>query len=121
MQFCGHHEEYKNASQAEEGYGVTVWYSMSQKTLQWNPEQNFGDERNSFQLQCRKNVKLIVEVLKEQLKLVNLVITTLLTSLHDKTMEGLNQGFKIATEKFEKIINPSEKILKKIYKILEIL
>ena len=36
-------------------------------------------------------------------------------------MEGLNQGFKIATKTFEKIINPTKKILKKVDKILEIL
>ena len=36
-------------------------------------------------------------------------------------MDGLNKGFKVASDKFEKIINPSEKILRNTDRILEIL
>ena len=60
-------------------------------------------------IQCRKNVKLIDEAFKEQLILVSLVITSLLTSLHDTAMDGLNKGFKVASDKFEKIINLRKK------------
>ena len=52
---------------------------------------------------------------------VSLVITTLLTSLHDMATEGMNQGFKIAVENFERIIIVTSKILEKIDQILEIL
>ena len=48
------------------------------------------------------------------------MVTSLLTSLHDTSMEGMNKGFKIGSDKFEKIINSSENILKSAYKILEI-
>ena len=47
--------------------------------------------------------------------------TSVLTSLHDTSMEGMNKGFKIASDKFEKVINFSEKILRSAHKILEIL
>ena len=82
---------------------------MRKNTLQWNPEQNFEDDKNNVHVQCRKNVNLIDEVLKERLRSVSLVISTSLTSLHDTTMEGLNQGFKIATESFERVINLTKK------------
>ena len=54
------------------------------------------------------------DVLKE-----SLVVTTLLTSLHDTTTENLNKGFKVATDSLEKITNSTEKILRKVDTILE--
>ena len=98
-----------------------MWQAMSKKTFKWNPEQNFGDDNNDIHVQCRKNVKLIDDLLKERLKSVSLVITSLLTSLRDTTTEGMNQGFKIAIENFERITIVTSKILEKIDQILEIL
>ena len=69
----------------------------------------------------QKNVKLIDEAMKEQLKSVSLVITSLLTSLHDTTMDGLNKGFKVSSDKFEEIINSGERIFDNTNRILEIL
>ena len=69
----------------------------------------------------QKNVKLIDEAFKEYLKSVSLVITSLLMSLHDTAMDGLNTGFKVASDKFEKIIDSSEKIFRNTDQILEIL
>ena len=51
----------------------------------------------------------------------DLVITTLLTSLHDTATEGMNQGFKIAVENFERITTVTSKILEKVNQILKIL
>ena len=93
-----------------------MWQAMSKKTFKWNPEQNFGDDNIDVHVQCRKNVKLIDDLMKERLKSVSLVITTLLTSLHDTATEGMNQGFKIAVESFEKITNSTDKILEKVEK-----
>ena len=59
------------------------------------------------------------DVLKERLQSVSLVVTTLLTSLHDTTTENLNKGFEVATDSLEKITNSTEKILRKVDKILE--
>ena len=59
--------------------------------MAWNPEQNFGNGENNIHLQCRKNIRPIDDALKERLKSVSLVITTLLISLHDTTIENLNK------------------------------
>ena len=87
----------------------------------WNPEQNFGDDKNNIHLQCRKNVKLVDDALKERLKSVSLVVTTLLTSLHDTTTENLNKGFKVATDSLGKVANTTERIMERVEQILEIL
>ena len=55
------------------------------------------------------------------MKSVSLVVTSLLTSLHNTSTDGMNKGFKTASDRFEKIINSSEKILRSADKILEIL
>ena len=87
----------------------------------WNPEQNFGNAENKIHFQCRKNIKLIDDALKERLKSVSLVVTTLLTSLHDTTTENLNKGFKVATDNLDKLANTTERIMEKVEQILETL
>ena len=89
--------------------------------MAWNPEQNFGNAENKIHFQYRKNVKLIDDALKERLKSVSLVVTNLLTSLHDTTTENLNKGFKVATDNLDKIANTTERILGKVEQVLEIL
>ena len=81
--------------------------------MAWNPEQNFRNPDNKIYFQCRKNVKLIDDALKERLKSVSLVVTTLLTSLHDTTTENLNKGFKVATDKLDSLAKTTERILEK--------
>ena len=58
-QIRGHHDEHKILSHAQQGYGATVWQTMSKNSIRWNPEQNFGGDKNNIHLQCRKNVKLV--------------------------------------------------------------
>ena len=65
-QFHGHPEEYKIASHAHDSDGAAVWTTLSQNSLRWNPEQNFEDDRNNIIIQCRKNIKLIDEAVKER-------------------------------------------------------
>ena len=120
-QFRGHHDEHKISSHAQQGDGATVWQTMSRKSMAWNPEQNFENSDNKVHFQCRKNVKLIDDALKERLKSVSLVITTLLTSLHDTTTENLNKGFKVATGKLDSIAKSTERILEKVEQVLETL
>ena len=76
---------------------------------------------NNIHLQCRKNIKPIDDALKERLKSVSVVITTLLTSLHDTTTENLNKGFKVATDNLDRIAKATERVLEKVEQILEIL
>ena len=120
-QFRGHHDEHKILSHAQQGDGATVWQTMSRNSMIWNPEQNFGNDKNNIHLQCRKNVKLVDDALKERLKSVSLVVTTLLTSLHDTTTENLNKGFKVATDSLGKVANTTERIMERVEQILEIL
>ena len=120
-QFRGHHDEHKISSHAQQGDAATVWHTMSRKSMAWNPEQNFGNGENNIHFQCRKNIRPIDDALKERLKSVSLVITTLLTSLHDTTTENLNKGFKVATDNLGKIAQTTEKVLGKVEQILEIL
>ena len=61
------------------------------------------------------------DALKERLKSVSLVVTTLLTSLHDTTTENLNKGFKVATDNLDKLANTTERIMEKVEQILETL
>ena len=98
-----------------------VMQAKSKNTFQWNPWQNFGDDNNHIHVQCRKNVKLIDDLLKERLKSVSLAITTLLTSLYDTTTEGMNHGFQIAVESFERIATSTDKILENVDQILGLL
>ena len=119
IQFRGHHDKYKISSHAQQGDGATVWQTMSKNSMRWNPEQNFGDDKNNIHLQCRKIVKLVDDVLKERLQSVSLVVTTLLTSLHDTTMENLIKGFKVALDSLGKIANSTERIMEKVEQILE--
>ena len=94
---------------------------MSMKSVMWNPEQNFGDNKKNVHLQCRNNVKVVDDALKERLKSVGLVVTTLLTSLHDTTTENLNKGFKVVTDNLDKLANTTERIIERVEQILEIL
>ena len=89
--------------------------------MMWNPEQNFGNDKNHAHLQCRKNFNLVDDALKERLKSVNLVVTTLQTSLYDTTTENLNKGFKVATDSLGKAANTMERIMERVEQILEIL
>merc|ERR1711867_170955 len=97
-QFRGHYDKHKILSHAQQGDGATVWQTMSKNSMRWNPEQNFGDDKINIHLQCRKNVRLVDDVLKERLQSVSLVVTTLLTSLHNTTTENLNKGLKVAVD-----------------------
>ena len=66
-------------------------------------------------------MKLIDDALKERLKSVSLVITTLLTNLHDTTTKDLNKGFKFATGRLDNIAKSTERILGKVEEVLETL
>ena len=80
-QYRGHHNEHTLSAHARQGEGEEVLKTMSKRSIIWNPEQHFDEDKNQIHLQCRKNVKLVDDVLKERLQSVSLVVTTLLTSL----------------------------------------
>ena len=95
---------------------------MSENSVQWNPEQIFDPEEDSIlHIHCRKNVALIDEAMKERLRSVSLIFTTLVTSLYDTMMDGLNLGFETASDNFEKLLGASKKIIVNTNMILEVL
>ena len=55
------------------------------------------------------------------MKSVGLVITTLLTSLHDNTTEYLNKGFKFATGRLDNIAKSTKRIPGKVEEVLKTL
>ena len=65
--------------------------------------------------------RMMDDALKERLKSVSLVVTTLLTSLHNTTTENLNKGFKVASDSLGKIANTTERIMEKVEQILKTL
>ena len=97
-QYRGHYDELAISAHARQGNGEEVWRAMSKQTMRWNQEQNFEDDKNQIHLLFRKNVKLMDDVLKERLQSVSLVVTMLLTNLHNTTTENLNKGSKVATD-----------------------
>ena len=58
--------------------------------------------------------------MKEWLKSISLVVTTLLISLPDTTIEGMSQRFKTARENLDRNTNSTKKILEKVGKMLEL-
>ena len=93
-----------------------MWMTLSQNSIKWTPEQNFGDDSDKILHQCQRNIKLIDEAFKERLKSVSLVVRSFLTSLHDISMEGMNTRFRNAIDSFEKVLNVREKSSKVLTK-----
>ena len=100
---------------AREGNGEEVWHRLSADPRQWNPRSLYKNDRfhqSDIHRECRRNLPLIDRNLKNRLREVSLLMTSLVTSLHDTTVADLNKGFKEATAKFDKITETTDKILK---------
>ena len=99
---------------ANEGDGERVWHQLSNQPRYWNPRSNFIQDKyhkSKTHLECRRNVPIIDRNLVHRLKSVSLMMTSLMTSLHDTTIADLNQGFKKATEHFSNIHKTTGRIL----------
>merc|ERR1712089_24832 len=89
---------------AEEGDGAMVWETMHQNTEAWNPRSSWNhlkDRTQAEKLAFKKFIPTILAVdktISKRLKDISLVITTPSTSLHDTMVEGMNKGFKTASE-----------------------
>ena len=100
---------------ARQGDGERVWSTIAENTQTWNPRSSFKDDKfhkNEIHLECRRNVPLIDKNVVNRLKSVSLMVTSLMTSLHDTTISDLNHGFKEASRHFKKIIEDTDHILK---------
>ena len=99
---------------ANEGDGERVWHQLSNQPSYWNPRSNFIQDKyhkSKTHIECRRNVPIIDRNLVHRLKSVSLMMTSLMTSLHDTTIADLNQGFKKATEHFSNIHKTTGRIL----------
>merc|ERR1712121_481897 len=78
--------------------------TMNYNSEAWNPRSSWThlkDRSQSEKLIFKKDIPTILAIdktISRRLKDVSLVITTLSTSLHDTTVEGMNKGFKSASE-----------------------
>merc|ERR1711867_123103 len=88
----------------EAGDGGRVWDTMKYSAETWNPRSSWThikDRSHSEKIAFKKEIPAILTIDKtitRRLKDVSLVITTLATSLHDTLVEGMNIGFKTASE-----------------------
>merc|ERR1712121_178674 len=95
--------------------------TMNYNSEAWNPRSSWThlkDRSQSEKLIFKKDIPTILTIDKtilRRLKDVSLVITTLSTSLHDTTVEGMNKGFKSASE----ILNDIEGENKSFIRLLE--
>ena len=100
---------------AREGNGEEVWHRLSADPRQWNPRSLYKNDcfhQSDLHCECRRNLPLFDRNLKNRLREVSLLVTSLVTSLHDTTVADLNKGFKEATAHFNKISETTNKILK---------
>ena len=99
---------------AQQGDGEGVWHQMSSKVKVFNPRSNFvHDEyhQNPTHIECRRNVPMIDRNQVRRLKSVTMMISNLVTALHDTTIADLNIGFEKASKQFQEIKKTNSKIL----------
>ena len=74
---------------ARQGDGERVWSTIAENSQTWNPRSNFKNDKyhqNNIHLECRRNIPIIDKNLVNRLKSVSLMLTSLMTSLHDTTI-----------------------------------
>merc|ERR1712089_12976 len=112
---------------AEEGDGAMVWEMMHQNTEAWNPRSSWNhlkDRTHAEQQAFKKFIPTILAVdktISKRLKDISLVITTLSTSLHDTMIEGMNKGFRSASESLKDLNEDHSDLLKVLSTIFDVL
>merc|ERR1712115_218231 len=112
---------------AEEGDGAMVWEMMHQNTEAWNPRSSWNHLRDRTQAEQQAFKKFIPTILavdktiSKRLKDISLVITTLSTSLHDTIVEGMNKGFKTASESLRDLKGDHRDLLKALSAIFDVI
>ena len=112
---------------AEEGDGAMVWETMHQNSEAWNPRSSWNhlkDRSQAEKLAFKKFIPTILAVdktISKRLKDISLVITTLSTSLHDTMVEGMNKGFRSASESLKDLNEDHSDLLKVLSSIFDVL
>merc|ERR1712240_574193 len=104
-----------------------VWETMHQNLEAWNPRScwnHLKDRSQAEKLAFKKYIPTILAVdktISKRLKDISLVITTLSTSLHDTMVEGMNKGFKTASESLKDLNDDHSDLLKVLSSIFDVL
>merc|ERR1712002_449310 len=99
---------------AREGHGEKVWETLASNSRKWNPRSNYKKDKfhqSEIHLECRRNIPIIDKNIVSRLKSVSLMMTSLMTSLHDTTILDLNHGFKEASRNFKNITESTKRVL----------
>merc|ERR1712002_569512 len=99
---------------ARKGHREKVWETLASSSRTWNPRSNYKKDKfhqSEIHLECRRNIPIIDKNMISRLKSVSLMVTSLMTSLHDTTIMDINHGFKEASQHFKSIIESTKKIL----------
>ena len=112
---------------AEEGDGSRVWETMHRNAQSWNPRSSWTHILNRPDAEKQAFAKFIPAILaidktiSKRLKDVSLVVTTLSTSLHDTMVDGMNKGFKTASELLKDLHGDHESLTRAFDDILEVI
>ena len=111
----------------EAGDGGRVWDTMNYNSEAWNPRSSWThlkDRSQSEKLAFKRDIPTILAIdktISRRLKDVSLVITTLSTSLHDTLVEGMNKGFKTASEILKNMEGENRSIVRLLKSLVEVI
>ena len=112
---------------AEEGDGSRVWETMHRNAQSWNPRSSWTHILKRPDAEKKAFAKFIPAILaidktiSKRLKDVSLVVTTLSTSLHDTMVDGMNKGFKTASELLKDLHGDHESLTRAFGDIVEVI
>ena len=112
---------------AEEGDGARVWDTMHHNSEAWNPRSSWThlkDRSQAEKLAFKKYIPTILAIdktISKRLKDISLVITTLSTSLHDTMVEGMNKGFKTASESLRDLQGDHKSVMRALSDIVDVI
>merc|ERR1712121_441225 len=111
----------------EAGDGGRVWDTMNYNSEAWNPGSSWThlkDRSQSEKLAFKRDIPTILAIdktISRRLKDVSLVITTLSTSLHDTMVEGMNEGFKTASESLKNLQGEHGSVIRALKDIVDVI
>merc|ERR1712240_723092 len=111
----------------EAGDGGRVWDTMNYNSEAWNPRSSWThikDRSQSEKLAFKRDIPTILAIDKtitRRLKDFSLVITTLSTSLHYTLVEGMNTGFKTASEILKNMEDDNRSIVGLLKTLVEVI
>ena len=109
------------------GDGGRVWDTMNYNSEEWNPRSSWThlkDRSQTEKLAFKKDIPTILAIdktISRRLKDVSLVITTLSTSLHDTTVEGMNKGFRSASEILKDIEGENRSFIRLLESLVDVI